>query len=390
MNLSAAPLVRRHASIVACLFTAALVPLLAGCNPEYNWRPPDHENQVLADVVQLTRSSDFDRAGEAYFSHDMKWVIFQAAPKGEQQYQMYLAPMRYDGHDITGLGRAIRISPTHSRNTCGFFSPDGNSLIFASTAGKEDRDLPSAGYQRSGHDYRWSFPAGMEIFRADGWQGAISVAEPGTIVDLAKHPLTNNRAYDAECAYSPDGKWIIFCSNRAGGESNAATSQPAGDLDLYAMHPDGTGVVQLTHTPGYDGGPFFSPDGKRIVFRTDRAKKDYLQVYVADLTFDRSGNITGIANQRQLTHDERVNWGPYWHPDAWHIIYAGRLEGVSSYELWLTRAEGSHKTRVTFSPGADVLPVFSPDGRYLMWASKRAGDGTTQIFLAKFKMPKGA
>src|SRR2546423_15609604 len=113
----------------------------------------------------------------------------------------------------------------------------------------------------------------MEIFRADGWQGAVSMAEAGAIVDLAKHPLTNNSAYDAECAYSPEGKWIVFTSNR---------SQ---DLDLYVMRNDGSHVVQLTKTPGYDGGPFFSPDGKRIVYRSDRANNNLLQIYTSDLVF---------------------------------------------------------------------------------------------------------
>jgi Tol biopolymer transport system component len=53
------------------------------------------------------------------------------------------------------------------------------------------------------------------------------------------------------------------------------------------------------------------------------------------------------------------------------------------------RSDGSRKARITFSQGADVLPVFSPDGNYLMWASKRNGK-TTQVWLAHFAMPKGA
>src|ERR1700734_723032 len=46
------------------------------------------ENDTLSQIVQLTEG--FDRAGEAYFSPDMKWIVFQAAPRGEQHYQMYL------------------------------------------------------------------------------------------------------------------------------------------------------------------------------------------------------------------------------------------------------------------------------------------------------------
>jgi Tol biopolymer transport system component len=357
---------------------SALLVLLAsgfGC-AEYNPHPTRAESDSLANVIQLT--TGFDRAGEAYFSHDMRWIVFQAMPPGEQQYQMYVAKVRYSANDIVGIERPIRITPAKSRNTCGYFSPDGVSLIFGSTAGKEDPNEPSAGYQREGSNYRWSFPAGMEIFRVDGWEGAVSMSDPKNGTDLAKHPLTDNNAYDAECAYSSDGKWICFTSNRGG------------DLDIYVMHADGSHVVQITKTPGYDGGPFFSPDGKRLVYRADRKGNDLLQIYTAELAFDRNGEIAGLKAEHQLTDDGNVNWGPYWHPDGQHIIYATSKHGHANYELYVMRRDGSFKTRITFSSGADILPVFSPDGKYLMWTSKRTDDHTTQIFVARFTFPEGA
>jgi Tol biopolymer transport system component len=338
-------------------------------------KPAGSEAECLSDVLQLT--TGFDRAGEAYFSPDMKWIIFQATPRGEKQYQMFIAPVKYRDGNISGIGSPVRISPANSRNTCGSFSADGKSLIFASTTGKENPDEPTSGYQREGRDYRWSYPEGMEIFRADNWLDAVSSAAPGAIVDLARHPITNNNAYDAECAYSNDGKWICFTSNRTG------------DLELYAMRPDGGGVVQLTHEKGYDGGPFFSPDGKRLLYRSDRKGNNLLQVYVSDLTFDGAGNITGMTNEKQLTDDANVNWGPAWHPDGKYIAYATSMHGHTNYEIYLMRDDGSHKTRVTYSPGADVLPVFSPDGKLMIWTSKRSADQTSQIFVARFKVPVG-
>ena len=317
------------------------------------------EAAILSDVIQLT--SGFDKAGEAYFSPDMKWIIFQASPHGMPHYQMYVAPLKWDGDRIIGLGTPTRISPEPSRNTCGFFSPDGQSLIFASTAGKEDPTVKEGGYQREGRDYRWAFPAGMEIYKADGWKEQVEAAA-GKDIDLARHPLTNNDVYDAEDAFSPDGKWICFCSMRTG------------DGDIYIMRADGSHLVRITDNPGYDGGPFFSPDGKRLVYRSDRHKNNLLQVFVADLAFDADGNITGKSAERQVTNDANVNWGPSWHPDGQHIIYATSKHGHANYELYVIRADGTHDVRVTYTPGPDILPIFSPDGKWLMWTCKRSID----------------
>jgi Tol biopolymer transport system component len=339
----------------------------------------DGRETSLSDVVQLTK--DFDRAGEAYFSPDMNWIIFQATPKGEKQYAMYVARLKRTGDRIAGADAPMRISPVNSRNTCGFFSPDGESLIFGSTAGKEKGDDgTTAGYQRQGGNYRWDFPGGMEIFRVDNWTERVKApgdAKSATAqaFDLAKHPITNNDAYDAEGSFSPDGKWILFSSLRDG------------DAELYVMKPDGTKPVRLTNSKGYDGGPFFAPDGKRILYRSDRKGNDLLQVFVADLKFDGDGNITRIANERQLTDDANVNWGPFFHADGKHIIYATSVHGHQNYELYVMRDDGSHKARVTYAEGFDGLPVFSPDGKYLMWSSKRSPDKTTQIFIAKFTPP---
>lgn len=337
------------------------------------WADEPTQKEPLTDIVQLT--SGFPRAGEAYFSPDMKWIIFQAVPAvpaGQEHYQMYLSQLQWDGDKITGAQKPIRISPENTRNTCGYFSPDGHSLLYASTAGKEKPDEPTGGYQRQGRNYRWEFPTGMEIFRIDGWQ---ALANPRIAMATSARPLTNNDVYDAECSYSPDGKWIVY------------THGAGKDADIYVMKPDGSKQTRLTTADGYDGGPFFSPDGKRMVYRSDRKGNDLLQIFVSDIVFDADGNITGLANEKNLTNDNNVNWGPYWHPDGHHIIFATSRHGHANYELYLIRDDGSHATRITYKDGADILPVFSPDGKYLMWTAKRAPDGSTQVFAAKFSMP---
>lgn len=364
-------------AILPCLMTLA-----GGCQaPEFNPIQTTSEADSLSDAVQLTHN--FARAGEAYFSPDMRWIIFQASQRADEPYQMYLAQLKWQGGRIAGINTPIQITPPGTKNTCGYFSPDGESVIFASTAGKPPSADPAAtqpsGYQRSSGTYRWDMPPEMEVFRADNWKSAVSAIPPGGGVNLAKYPLTKNDVYDAECAYSPDGKSIIY------------SSRVDGDSELFVMHADGTRPVRLTTAPGYDGGPFFSPDGKRLVWRTDRRKKDALQVIVADVLFDASGDVVGIANERELTHDvETVNWGPYWHPDGRHIVWATSIQGHQNYEVYLMRDDGTYKTRITHTMGADVLPVISPDGRWMMWAAKRGPERTSQVWVARFRLPKGS
>jgi TolB protein len=377
-----------YKSRIFCLCILILF-IAGGCaEPEFNPIPTVGESDSLGTPIQLT--TDFDKAGEAYFSHDMNWIIFQAVPQGGKHLQVYVAPFQRGGGNggaAVNIAQPVRISPADARSEDGSFSPDGNSLIFASTAGKS-MNARQAPAQQAGRDFHWHIPAGMEIFRADGWPSAVAALQPGESLNLAQHPLTDNDAYNAECSYSPDGKWICFTSNRTG------------DLDVYVMRSDGTHVVQITKTPGYDGDACFSPDGRRLVYRSDRNLDGLLQIFVGTLAFDANGDITGLAAEQQLTHDQSVNWQPYWHPDGRHIVYSTRLplRSIASlpadsdpfnYEVFLMRDDGSHKTRLTFSPDFDGQPVISPDGNYLMWTSKRTINHAPQIFIARFHMPPG-
>jgi len=350
--------------------------LLTGC------LAPRKEAHTLRDVTQLT--TGFLRAGEAYLSKDGQWMVFQAIPPGESQYQMYVSKVKYQDDHMSGLLPPVRISPTASRNTCGFFSPDGRTIIFASTAGRENPNESSGGYQRTGATYKWSFSPGLDVFRADNWLPAIAASQPGMGVNLARHRITDNQSYDAECTWSSAGNWIVFTSDRP---DDLASKDQAPDLELYAMKPDGSNVVRLTHTKGYDGGAVFSPDGKRLLYRSDRAGNDQLQLFVSDVIYDPAGNIKGLDNEKALTRDDNVNWGPYWHPSGKYLMYASSAKGHANYELYLMRSDGGANCRITFTDGFDGLPIFSDDGKSIVWSSKRTADGTTQLFAARFRVP---
>jgi len=152
------------------------------------------------------------------------------------------------------------------------------------------------------------------------------------------------------------------------------------------MNSDGTSPRQLTNSPGYDGGPFISPDGRWVVYRSDRKKEHYLQIHVIGI--DGSGDVA-------LTDSNGVNWGPYWHPTEPYIIWSGsdhsNPRARPNYDLWLMKYEvkegkfvAGKTVRVTDHASADVLPVFSPDGKKLMWTSTRTKDGSSQLWIGDF------
>jgi Tol biopolymer transport system component len=338
-----------------------LACLALGAGPADDWQKSEAVH--LKNIRQVTKG--FVRAGEGYFSPDMKEIIFQAEEKdtGNPFYQIFI-------QNLT-TGKTRRVSPGIGKTTCAYFSPDGKKIIFASTHLDPDAkkhyqpeyDLrEKEKKEKKRRRYVWDFDPHMDIFEAKPDGSSLK-------------RLTDTPGYDAEGSYSADGKYIVFCSNRSG-EKN---------LELYIMDADGKNVRKLTNAPGcYNGGPFFSPDGKRVIFRSDRKKKDHLQLYVI--------NADGTG-ERALTDDLNwIFWAPYWYKDSKHIVYTAADHSNPlvrpNYDLYWMNVDTGKKVRLTFAPGADVLPVFSPDGTKLMWTSTRDGRQPAQLYMADFTPPK--
>jgi len=326
----------------------------------------------LHHIQQVTHG--FSKAGEGYFSPDGRTIVYQAIRSGYPFYQIYTQPLLDEKGKLVSAAKPRRISTGRGRTTCAFFSPDGQRILFASSHLDPQLDQTEARARQEAEEdrrtgrhrrYHWAFDPHMDLFEA-------------TLDGRILRRLTDQPGYDAECAYSPDGRQIVFCSDRDG------------DPDLYIMNADGSGVRQLTNEPGYDGGPFFSPDGQWIVYRTDRLRRDYLQIHA--IRVDGTHDVA-------LTDNEGVNWAPYWHPTEPFIVWTGADHSDPTqrpnYDLWLRRYEiqdgrlrpVGEIVRLTAHPKADVLPVFSPDGRRLMWTSNRTDDGTSQLWIADFLPP---
>jgi len=196
--------------------------------------------------------------------------------------------------------------------------------------------------------------------------------------------LTDSPGYNAEATITRDGTRIVFTSTRNG------------DLDIYTMNADGSGVRQLTHELGYDGGPFWSYDGKKIVYRAEHPKTpeeiaDYKSLLAQNLI--RPGNLelwvmdADGGHKHQVTHNGAANFGPYWFPDGKRIIFASNMADAKNgrdFDLYVINEDGTGLERVTYHPDFDGFPMFSSDGKRLVWASNRNGTAPheTNIFIA--------
>jgi len=330
---------------------------------ETNSYDTEREDQFLSNTQQLITESL--RSGEGYFSADGSRFIFQSEVPGDNPfYQIYVRDL--------ATGATNRVSPGIGLTTCSWIHPTLDRVMFSST--HEDPDalnkqaeeirIRESGVERP---YGWDYDRHYEIYQAN--------ADGSNIINL-----TNSDGYDAEGSYSSDGSKILFASNREAysrtltqAEQKLFDDDSSYFMDLFVMDADGSNVKQLTNSPGYDGGPFFSPDNSEVVWRRFNPDGNSAEIWTMD--------IDG-GNQRQLTSDAMVAWGPYYHPSGDYIIYSSNVLGHANFELFLIDAEGTNTpVRVTNTEGTDILPVFSPDGSRLAWSTTRTPNGTSQIHM---------
>ncbi|MGE3180745.1 MAG: M28 family peptidase, partial [Phycisphaerae bacterium] len=330
--------------------------------------PRDDETRVPESTfLTNTRQLIFDgrRAGEGYFSADGSLLVFQSEREADNPfYQIYLMDLE--------TGDVERVSPGSGKTTCAWIHPDNQRVLYASTQDdpeavakqKKEFEDRNSGRERR---YAWDYDSTFDLY---AWNRKTH--------DYSR--LTDTTGYDAEGSYSPDGNLIAFASNRAAYADNLPEKEaehrdtdPSYFNDIYIMNADGNNVRQLTKTPGYDGGPFFSPDGKRICWR--RFSEDGATAEVFTMNIDGS-------DVRQLTHLGAMSWAPYYHPSGEYLIFTTNKHGFANFELYVVSADGGTPVRITTTDGFDGLPVFTPDGKRLAWTSTRTTDKKAQIFIA--------
>ena len=313
------------------------------------------QEKHLRNIRQLTFGGE---NAEAYFSSDGKKLIFQSTRDGRECDQIYT--MNIDGSDVH------LVSTGDGRTTCSYFFPKDKRILYSSTHLGAKQCPPRPDFSKG---YVWAVYDTFDIFTAkpDG-------------SDLQQ--LTNTPGYDAETTISRAGK-LVFTSKRDG------------DLDIYTMDADGKNVKRLTNELGYDGGPFWSYDGKQIVYRayhpqTAKEKDDYISLLKQNLIRPTTLEIMVMnadgSNQRQLTNLNKASFAPYFFPDGKRIIFSSNVADPKGrdFDLYKINTDGTGLERITYNDTFDGFPMFSPDGKKLVFASNRNAKtrGDTNIFIA--------
>lgn len=314
--------------------------------------------KYLKNIKQLTFGGE---NAEAYFSSDGKKLIFQSKRDALKCDQIF--SMNVDGSNVK------MVSNGEGRTTCSYFLKGGKKIIYASTFMGNKECPPNPDFSKG---YVWAVYPDYDIYVADADGKNIK-------------KLTDSPGYDAEATVSPNGKQIIF------------TSERDGDLELYSMDTKGKNVKRLTNEPGYDGGAFFSPDSKQIVYRASHPRtdaeikryKDLLaQHLIVPTTFEIWVMDADGRNKRRVTNLGAASFAPYFTPDGKRIIFCTNYFATDprkrNFDLAVINVDGTGLERVTYNETFDGFPMFSPDGKKLVFASNRnaAKEGDTNVFIA--------
>lgn len=363
--------------------------LLAACSgpthrPEVTAPRPDLAPDPTCPIPGGVAADDLIREGEVHFARlwRLTWDGENAEAYWNPGGDRLVFQRRWSGVDcdrifVTREEEApVQVSDGRGTTTCSYFLPDGQRVLYGTT-GSVHEDCPPKPDMRYG--YTWAIYPEYDIHVHDLTTGE-------------SRPLITGPGYDAEATVSPVGDRIVFTSTRSG------------DIELWTADLDGGSLHQVTDRVGYDGGAFFSHDGTKLVYRTtafdevdlEADQERYRELLGRNLIRPHSMEIWVVnadgSEPRQVTRLGKANWAPYFFPDDSRVLFctnhhSSEGEARMNFDLFAIDLDGSNLERITFEDTFDSFPMFSPDGRYLVFASNRGGasEGDTNLFIAEWR-----
>ncbi len=395
----------------------------------------------------LTVTSSAGREFQPAFSPDGKKVAYSGSGDTGENTDIYVQTI--------GAGQPYRVTKDAAADLSPVWSPDGNKIAWLRTGPKETAifvspieggihgkvaDLYPNRIEEVGRHLDWS-PDGEWLATADkgaesapfrivligardGRRRQLTLPPESVIGDMSPafspdgkwvaflravssgvgdiyvvpvgggepHRVTNDNRYILSLTWGPDGRTIVFSSNRArnhalwripaaGGEPTRVpmvgenASDPAFSRDgrhmLYAQFFEDTNIwrfdltgraapKKIVASTQYDSSPSIAPDGNRIAFRSNRSGSN--EVWESDSEGRAAWQVTHVGGA--------LTGSPRWSPDGTKVAFDSRPLGQA--EIYTMRIGGSMQ-RVTNSPSEDVVPSWSHDGAWIYFASNRSG-----------------
>jgi len=282
-----------------------------------------------AQAVKIGETTQVSVAKDLYpfFSPDGQRLVLHSNRNGT--YQIFT--MDVDGSNIAAL------TDTEAPNQTAVFSPDGKRIAFQS--------------ERDGN---------REIYVMD--------ADGSNQVNITNHPLE-----DSHPKWSSDGDWILFDSVRA--------NPASGRENLYIMRADGSEVQRISTNEEVDSYGSLSPEGRNIVWRRILPSGGNTKSGRNSEVFVMNRDGTAIRN---LSGHPDFDGYPAFSPDGRWVVFASNRDGstFTEFNLYLADLQGDNLTRLTETiPGVEqVRPAFSADGKRIVF-NRDWPDGRVEIHI---------